>query len=58
MRHTRTLLLSTGVIIAYCLIAALSDWGTTGGNVSRAILLAVLAFVWLTAMGPNRRFFS
>ena len=58
MRHLRISLFSVGIVIAYCLIATLSDYETAKGDVSRAVLLAALVFLWVMKTNPNRSFFS
>jgi len=58
MRHARTLLLSIGAVIAYCLIAALLNLETAARDISRIILFTVLVFLWLMAKSPDRKFFS
>jgi hypothetical protein len=58
MCHLKTFLLSTGIIIAYCLIATLFNWEAAKGDISKVVLLAVLVFLWCMATHPNRKYFS
>jgi len=57
MRYIKPVLLSLGAIIAYGLIAILSNW-KLDGEIPRIILLTVLIFIWSIATNPNRKFFS
>jgi len=58
MRFLRFSLLSVGIVGAYCLIATLLNGETAKQEISRAILFAVLVFMWLMKTNPNRSFFS
>ena len=58
MHRVRTFLLSVGVFITYCLIVELSELAASARDISATILLTVIAFIWLLATGPNRKFFS
>jgi hypothetical protein len=58
MCHLRMFLLSIVIIITYCLIATLFNWDAAKGDISKAILLAVLVFLWCMGRHPNRKYFS
>ncbi len=58
MRFLSFSLLSVGIVSAYCLIATWLNCETAKQDISRAILLAVLVFMWLMKTNPNRSFFS
>ena len=58
MRYVRKPLLFAGVVIAYCLIAALLDWKGIRSDTSKVILLSILVFIWLMTIHPNRKYFS
>jgi len=58
MWHAKTLLLSIGVVMAYCLAATLINCRAIRGDISKVILLAVLVFIWCMTIHPNRKYFS